>query len=92
MDCPRNAQIDCYYVRTQAQADKCLLPNQNGARWSCQAQGDQSALDFKDQSAVFQELAQKLFTDDNHSGNLYRQSPDLVRKYEERANDQLCKE
>ena len=51
MDCPRNAQIDCYYVRTQAQADKCLLPK-NGARWSCQAQGDQSALDFKDQSAV----------------------------------------
>ena len=46
-------------------------------------------LDFKDQSAVLQELAQKLFTEDNHPGNLYRRSPDFVRIYEARAEEIL---
>ena len=40
MKCPRNEFEVCYFVKTQEQADKCLLPNQYGARWSCQAQGD----------------------------------------------------
>ncbi len=40
MQCPRDTQTDCYFVKTQEQAEKCLLPNQWGARWSCQAQGD----------------------------------------------------
>ena len=41
MKCPRNELIDCYFVKTQEQANSCLLPNQKTkARWSCQAQGD----------------------------------------------------
>ena len=34
MKCPRNETIDCYYVKTAAQADGCLEHH------ICQAQGD----------------------------------------------------
>ena len=40
MKCPRDEWVDCYFVKTQEEAEKCLWPNQYGASQSCQAQGD----------------------------------------------------
>jgi len=37
----------------------------------------------------FTELAQQLYTADNHTGNLYRQSPDFIRIYEAKAEEKL---
>jgi len=38
--CARDRFVDCWFVKTQEQSDRCLLPNQDGAKYSCQAQGD----------------------------------------------------